>query len=185
MPTYCKEGDEPIIKYRFQGDTKDRIHKSRIAPIDVTTKNTPIEGTENYSNDGFQITFYSPNNRSDITIIVRDYRIVDKGYTSLNFIYCGETKFRGDIYGEPSSIRINTSIKCPPPNSDRCSIEIAHKGIILFRDQGKCPVTFSVQCSKCPDGQHECKSNIYPYYCCTSCADTARKINNIANKMRR
>ena len=189
MTTHCKVGDKPIVKYKFGDDTKYRIFKSQYAPIDVVTKTTPVEGTGNYNNEGYEVTFYSPNNFKFVSFIVKDWRTVDTGrYIEFQRIACGKNVFgTGVTEIDPNrAITFDYTKKCTPPvDSQRCSIEISHKGIILFQDQGKCPLDYSVQCGKCPDGQHECESNIYPYYCCNSCGETAAKIRSLASKVGR
>lgn len=208
MPIYCDEGDRPIIKYRFQGDTKDRTFKSKYASIEVITKETPIGSSSDYREEGYAIDPF-PNNSSRNWIIVRDHKFFTipgnlwQGFNGsphqVAIIGCGQTTFTkvancsahiAMSYCDclvtsiaDSYILINTDIKCDTAKNKRCSIEIKHKGLIIFQDQGNCPVTYSVQCGKCPDGQHECESKIYPYYCCNSCADTASKIKKLASKV--
>jgi hypothetical protein len=210
MATQCKVGDKPIIKYRFQGDTKDRIFKSKFAPIEVATKELPLESDGNYNGQGFGIGFVPLNgNGTFFWFEVLDFKIfqipqgVDPTWGTTPRIAlrsCGQASFSklSDCSSSRSGAYVqclNTSLfngqynidpnrKCPTPKSGRCSIEIKYNGLILHQDQGNCPVSYSVQCGKCPDGQHECESKIYPYYCCNSCAYTAKKINNIANKIR-
>ncbi|BAZ50131.1 hypothetical protein NIES4103_27450 [Nostoc sp. NIES-4103] len=195
MPTHCNTGDKPVIKYRFQGDTKDRVFKTKFAPVTVDIKEQPIN-SGSYASEGMKINYIITDGdkpRSEIVLAYRvDYYNFFGGYWGLLTIPCGATKQnfpanptdtgRGvAIY--PNSIVVDTSVKCPVAANKRCSIEIKHKGIIIFQDQGNCPVTYSFQCGNCPDSQHECESKIYPYYCCNSCADTANKIRNLASKI--
>lgn len=211
MTTHCNQGDKPIIKYRFQGDTKDRIFRSRYAPIEVQAKETPVEGSDKYSNEGYKLKFVNPSNPNFVgEYIVLDYQIFEVSNSFFGgdpntvryqaaFIFCGEkghtknglpctgylpyVNCLRDYNVSTRSPIIDTTVRCPNSSSKRCSIIIEHKGIIVFQDQGNCPATYSVQCGKCSDGQHECESKIYPYYCCNSCADTANKIRNLASQV--
>ncbi|MCM0588783.1 MAG: hypothetical protein HEQ35_06985 [Gloeotrichia echinulata IR180] len=182
---YCQQGDKPKVKYKFN-DGAYKIFESKFSPIDVITRSTQAT-SDNYSPEGFQISFYSPNNFKILTAIVKDYRIVNKGYLEFNSIPCGGDTFTttGPTI-DPSTIVIDKSVKCPPQKSDEnCIIEIKYNAQIIFSDTGKCPVSFTVACGNCPDGTVECKTNYYPVYCCLPCAETAAKINNLANNIRR
>jgi hypothetical protein len=195
MPTHCNTGDKPIIKYRFQGDTKDRIFKTKFAPITIDIKEQPIN-SGSYASEGMKINYIITDGDKPRSAIVLAYRVdyynFFGGYWGLLTINCGEAKqsFPANptaisqgtaIY--PNSIVVDTSVKCPVAANKRCSIEINYNGLVIFQDQGNCPVTYSIQCGNCPNDQHECESKIYPYYCCNSCADTANKINNLASKV--
>ncbi|MBH8563764.1 hypothetical protein I8748_16460 [Nostoc sp. CENA67] len=208
MTTYCNQGDSPIIKYKFQGDTKDRTFRSKYAPIEVITRETPINSSDDYREDGYAIDPF-PGNSSRNWATVRDHKyffIPGDRWQGFNgsphqvaIVGCNGTGFAkvADCGAHPAyaycdclvtSVAggvplVNTSIICPSSKNKRCSIEIKYNGIILFQDQGNSPVNYSVQCGKCPDSQHECESKVYPYYCCNSCAETANKINNLASKV--
>jgi hypothetical protein len=205
MPTHCSLGDKPIIKYRFKDDTKDRIFKSKYAPIEVITKPLPLEASDGYRAEGFQLTTKEFAASTPVSNLYVDFKLwyfpasvnhpTGKGITGLN---CGKkwSEIPRNLEINPYTggytsnylyeiISIDYSKKCPTPNSERCSIEIKYNGLIIFQDQGKCPVDYSIQCGKCPDGQHECESKVYPYYCCSSCADTAQKIKELASKVGR
>ncbi|BAZ54180.1 hypothetical protein NIES4103_68650 (plasmid) [Nostoc sp. NIES-4103] len=204
----CEEGDKPIVKYRFLGDTKDRIYRSKLSPIEVNIKETPINSSSDYKDDGYGLNIFpntNPNNFSPVRdhkffFIPGDlwqgfngspYQVAIMGCTSTSFAKVANCNAHPAMAycnclvtsAAASYVTTNPNIKCSSSRNKRCSIEISYKGIILFQDQGNCPVTYSVQCGKCPDGQHECESKVYPYYCCNSCADTASKIRNLASKV--
>jgi hypothetical protein len=193
--SYCNEGDKPTIKYKFSGQN-EKTFKSEFAPIDVITKTIPIEGTDNYSNSGFLIRFRSGScNGLTCQLIVHDYYIqyqAPEGSPRIYYIPCGETKFsssawfsinRGEI--EPGKlVQVDTSVRCSTSNNQRCSIQILHNNMLLFSDQGNCPVTFTVSCGNCPPGTEEHKTNTYPGYCCLDCQSIASEIRGIANTVR-
>ena len=208
MTTHCNQGDKPIIKYRFQGDTKDRIFKSKYAPIDVEIKEAPANATENNNREGFALKYTVTGS---VEYVVTDYILFKTpsgvfGVNAPEFTYrlawlgCGQKQYKKSTSECTGYLRytncleaivwtdnfvVDPTVKCPSPLPRRCSIIVKHKGIILLEDQGNCPVSHSVQCGKCPDGQHECESNIYPYYCCNSCGETAAKIRSLASKVGR
>ena len=209
MTTHCNVGDEPIIKYRFQGDIKDRTFKSRYAPVEVITKDVPLESEGNYNGQGFGIGFVPLNgNGTFFWFNILDFKIFQTprslpdpyGWVPrIALRYCGQSAFTKvpNCNSDPlypyfncldtllfsGSYQLDANRKCPTPKSGRCSIQVLYKGLIIHQDQGNCPVTYNVQCGRCPDGQHECESKIYPYYCCNDCADTAKKIKAIASKV--
>ncbi|MBE9054166.1 hypothetical protein IQ243_28000 [Nostocales cyanobacterium LEGE 11386] len=192
---YCKDGDKPIVKYRFNGG-KERIFKSEFAPIDIESKSVPVEGSSDYKSQGYAINITAVNGSP------QDYRIVDHFTRTLGvqigsfspdsvFLFvmqCGETSYlkRNPCDGElnkelgclaraynlnPGGFTLNYNVGCPNPNNTRCSLVVKHKGIIIFTDQGDCPCTFKVQCGKCEDDEIECKKPIYPGYCCVKCSE--------------
>lgn len=208
MTEYCKKGDKPVIKYQFNGGA-ERIFKSKYAPIDVISKETPIIASENYNTKGYGISYIGLNGngtRSDW--VVTDHiifnlpqgvdtiwgttpriaikRCDDKSfrkvqdcnsYVAYRYTNCLDTSLIN-----MQDLRIDLTKKCPQETKKRCSIVVLYKGLTIWSDQGDCPISFSVQCGNCPDGQHECESNVYPFYCCSDCAGTAAKINNLVNK---
>lgn len=190
---YCQEGDKPTIKYKFSGQN-EKIHFSEYAPIDVVTKEIPVEGTQNYVNDGFGIAFRS-GSCSGLTcnFVVQDYYIEypPGDFAKVFIMPCGQTTFsnsatsinRGEIV--PGQLLIvNPNQKCPAPGKKRCSIQVLYNNILVFSDQGDCPVSFSVQCGNCPPGTEEHKSPAFPGYCCLECENIASQIRQIAATVR-
>jgi hypothetical protein len=206
---YCQTGDKPTIKYRFSGQN-EKVYKSDFAPVEVTTKVTPIENTGNYKPEGYGIGFVPLNgNGTYFWHIVHDHKIfniptgVDPTWQTtprITLMLCGQTAFPKvsncgssafQFYTEclqtslfNGQFDIDPNRKCPTANGERCSIQITHNGIVIFQDQGNCPVTFSVSCGNCPPGTEEHKSSIYPGYCCLDCASVASEIRLITNTVR-
>lgn len=185
---YCELGNKPTVKYSFKGG-KERSFKTDLAPIEVISKESPVEANDSFNNDGYHFTVYSTNNFRNFSNFCRAHRFVDKGGTDpmwrweLEIIGCGGTKWERTVNVNPSTFVIDSTRKCPGTQKLRCSIIVKHQGQPIFQDQGDCPVSFSVQCGNCPDGQIECKKAEYPGYCCIPCQGTAQKINNIGNKI--
>ncbi|RUT08427.1 hypothetical protein DSM106972_015950 [Dulcicalothrix desertica PCC 7102] len=189
MITYCSEGDKPIVKYSFNGVEKK--FKSPKSPITIETKETPIEGSDSYQAEGFTITFYSPNNSRFVEATVLDYKVFKEEidgilYNSIKWKNCGETSFQSSVEIDPQTLTIDATKKCPIDQQGkvRCSIIIRHQDLIIFQDQGQCPLIYSVQCGNCASGEIECKSNTYPGYCCISCQGTSQRIKNLSNKIK-
>lgn len=183
---YCNEGDEPIIEYQF-GTKPKRKFKSKFAPIEVETKPYKIPATENYNSQGFQIRFYSPNNFRWVEYIVIDYDI--KPIYNVYAIHLQMCEQKSIDYNtgpeiDVSTISINRNIKCPVPEIERCSLLVKYNGVIIYQDQGDCPVSVDVICGNCPPHHIECKSNKYPGYCCIGCESTANSIHSLANKIK-
>ncbi|MBD2503131.1 hypothetical protein [Anabaena azotica] len=197
---YCQSGDKPTVKYKFNNQ-KERIYRSQFSPIEVIAKNLPLEATSTYLNEGFLINYRSVScTNFNCAAIVHDwYAETDRfGYGELYYIPCGQTSYPKNADGSRRLIAFltvgkindqwafpNYSIKCPSTNKQRCSIQILHNGLIIFQDQGDCPVTFSVSCGNCPDGQEEHKTSTYPGYCCMDCASLEAEIRTITNTIRR
>ena len=192
----CSKGDKPIITYKFSNGN-NRIYQSDFSPIDVITKTAPVESSDKWSEEGYDVTIRSTQFSGGVgTRTVRDYMTFSRG----NALYvvtlpCGQSDYPRDENGDFAglielnngnpAITIDNSKKCPGiPPTTRCSLQIIHNGQVLFQDQGNCPVTYSVQCGKCPPGKYECYSPIYPGYCCLDCASTAASIRNITNDLK-
>jgi hypothetical protein len=193
---YCNQGDNPIIKYKF-GNGGYRFFKSTISPIEVKTKSVPIPSTDSYNNEGFTITANIYNYSSPtITIPIRDYKVTEilphqPFYGGSNrYVYfqlCEDDKIDEVTSAalDMSTFQINNQIKCTDSKNKRCSIQVfSEESILIFQDQGDCPVSVEVQCGNCPPHNIECKANHYPGYCCIPCESTAQKIHNLANRIK-
>lgn len=189
----CQSGDSPTVEYKF-GNGSLRRYKTELAPIEVQSKLAPVEGSNNFSNDGFEFSFV-PGGSGGVrsTGIIRDYRLFEsiaarvnfgENFSGIEFIGCGQTRFGNTTSCDVTSFIINTSKKCPSPQIQRCSIEIKHKGIIIFQDQGDCPCIFQIQCGKCPEGSIECSKPTYPGYCCLSCSEIKSEIKSMTLALR-
>jgi len=191
--SYCKAGDKPTIDYQFNNGSK-RVYKSDFAPIDVTVKEAPkYIDADKYDNEGFQINYViTDRNQPRSTIVIAyDVKLFPEfgGYWGLIRVPCGGnpailSTFTGGVAIYPDSITVDKSVKCPVASNKKCTIEVKHKGIIIYSDQGNCPCNFTIKCGNCNDNEQECKSNKYPGYCCIPCQGTASKINNLAAKVR-
>ena len=203
----CSIGDKPKIKYKF-GEGKQQTYESQYAPIEVTTKEIPADATANYNSVGYQITTANHFGGNDVIIAV-DHQLItiprkgqfDPPQYYLCYVLCGQTTYakhnpcsstQAEIqcistYSRlvsETSFTINPLIKCASANKKRCSIEVKFNGLIIFKAQGDCPCTYSIQCGNCEDDSQECKHQAYPGYCCIPCEKTAQAINNIANKIK-
>ncbi|MEY2859283.1 MAG: hypothetical protein RLZZ74_3596, partial [Cyanobacteriota bacterium] len=99
---------------------------------------------------------------------------------------CGNDTFdEAGVVGDPDTLVIDSTIKCPIAGKDRCAIQVFNtkSGELIFQDQGDCPCVFEVQCGNCPDEHIECKANHYPGYCCIPCESISQKIHNLANRI--
>ncbi|MEH2371947.1 hypothetical protein [Nostoc sp.] len=192
---YCKIGDSPKVTYQFS-DREPIIYQSNVAPIEVFTGTAPPEGTTtNYNPQGYQISFLSPQSFSGrFTQIVLDYktRVGNIGtffepQTGLfvKFIACDATTFGTIEITCSGQITIDNNIHCPVAAlGDKCQIIISNGGQQLFQAKGKCPVSFTVSCGNCPEGQCECHSDSYPGYCCLDCGAVASNIRTITNELK-
>lgn len=82
-----------------------------------------------------------------------------------------------DTCGDPKPVGT-----CGNPKS-YCEMLIKHNDTTIFKDQGECPCTFSVQCGDCPEGQVRCNSPGYPGYCCIPCAELAQRIDTLSRRI--
>ena len=207
---YCNIGDEPTVRYKFNGQT-EKVFESQYAPIDVITKTVPIEGSNNYKPDGYGIGYVPLNgNGTYYWFNVVDHKIfnIPAGVNPIwgttpriAMMSCGQTTFSKllncgtsatDYYVEclstllfNGSLDIDPNRKCPTPASrQRCSIQIIYNGLTIFQDQGNCPVTFTVSCGNCPPGTEEHKTNTYPGYCCFDCNSILSEVKGITNTIR-
>lgn len=202
----CDSGDKPTIIYSFDGGS-ERIFKTDLSPIEVTIKNIPVDATGNYNREGFELRFTRENDGSGYLTYAYDYytfAIPGGSPISTNYIAwwaCGQSGFgkrspctaNYEVYGNcalniqnyvPGSAVINRAIKCPTAIGNKCSIIISHNGQSIHKDQGACPTIYDVQCKRCPEGTCECKTPIYPGYCCLDCSTTAASIRTITNELK-
>lgn len=186
--SYCQPGDKPIIKYQFSGQN-EKVFKSQFAPITIQTGQAKgnIYG-EDYNPEGFTIVYVN-----GIRQTVINYRINPANAGLIQFWTCGRSDWDNRQpdgtysvwYNNPGISSIDYSAKCPAPYpSQNCFIRITHQNIVLHLDRGACPVTFTVNCGNCPDGQEEHKTSIYPGYCCLDCRAIANEIRGITNIVR-
>ena len=87
---------------------------------------------------------------------------------------------------DPNQVSFDYTKKCPESNDNknRCSIQVLYQGLVIFQDQGDCPINFSVSCGNCPEGTEEHKTSAYPGYCCMDCASIAAEIRGLTNTVR-
>jgi hypothetical protein len=197
---YCQSGDKPTLTYRFQGQGEKK-YRSEFSPIDVITKDIPVDGTSNYRDEGFGTSFRADNCSSfECRGVLKDFEIyqpIPNQPAILYFIPCGASTWarRADgsrdfyilnrgFWDASGWVGIDRNQKCPSVNSKRCSIQVQFNGLTIFQDQGNCPVSFNVKCSNCPPGQHEVKTNTYPGFCCLDCAAIKTEIAIIKNAVR-
>lgn len=181
----CKEGETPTVTYSFNNGDK-RTYKSKYSPIEVEGREGLVTGTKNSSNSGYEIkvAILRGGNSTFGNYIIKDYKIEASPIGSpypmyLSFTNCdGSTSSPGfaDSY---QILSTDGSKNCPLPRTNKCSLVIKHKGLIIFQDQGECPVSFNVQCGRCKDDEIECKSSKYPYFCCHSCEEMTNKVRSI------
>lgn len=188
------------MNYSFKGVNKSYVVAANNTPIDVNTYQKRINTTSTFNPEGFALTFYSPNNRSTPTFTVLDYQIFpspdfDYGpnYEGIALWDCGDFDFDrntdGSLTGpgcDITTIKTDNSRKCPTPlTGNRCSIEVKRNGIIIFQDQGECPVSFEVICGEgCPSSTLKCPKSGYPGFCCVPCSEIKSGIRAITNHVR-
>ncbi|MEH2145296.1 hypothetical protein [Nostoc sp.] len=189
MTTSCSPGDKPTVTYQF-GSGGKRVYKSDYAPIEVITKQQPISTTENYNREGYKVTYSSPNNGIYLSVIVKDYYFsyasTYMGHPGMQVLRCGDTAYTGNGNIDISTLTIDRNTKCPTQQQDaqKYTIEIFYNNQRIFVDQGPAPITFDIQCGKCPQGTCECPTPVYPGYCCLDCASTAANIRTITNELK-
>ena len=180
---YCKTNQKARVTYNFK-NIPERTYETDKSPISVSG-------------------YYSPNNRQWNEGPVHDFRIFPTpdysygpNYEGISHWECGSFDFwRNPNSHDPDKLTgpgidittliINPNVKCPKPLTvtERCYIEVKSGGIIIFQDQGECPVNFRVTCGDCPEGTIRCEQPGYPGYCCLPCQPIAQKINNLAARL--
>lgn len=197
---YCKSGEKATVNYSFKGVSKSYVVAANNTPIDVNTYQKRINAGGTFSTGGFTVRFYSPNNRATVAWAVHDYLVYpspdfDYGvnYEGISPWFCGDFDFLRDADGKPRGTgvdittieRLSTPTCTAPLTANRCSIEVKSKGIIIFQDQGECPVSFNVICGEdCPSGTLKCPQSGYPGYCCLPCDEIAAGIKAITTHVR-
>lgn len=190
----CEPGQKPKVIYQFQ-DGNQRTFLSKLSPIDVEVRETPIDATENYREEGYTIRFYSTNNYRNVEWIVKDYYIYEQPREVSQFRYviraidCVHYSYHNTgVNIDPSTLTIDSSQKCPlyqRSSNKKCSIIVSHKGNSVFQDQGNCPCSYKIQCGNCPDGSIECQTNSYPGYCCIEYSQIKAEIAHLTAMVRR
>lgn len=199
---HCKAGDKPTVKYWFQGQSQ-KEYRSEFSPIDIITKEVPIDASANYSNEGFVARFRADpcTNGYQCAALWKDFEIYhpNPGVPPIVFyIPCGDTSWSRANDGSRNYFILNrgrwdtenwvlvdTSQKCPQTVNKRCSIQVRYNGLVIFQDQGNCPITYSVSCGNCPNGQEEHRISKYPGYCCMDCSVIKNEIKSIASVLKR
>ncbi|MFP5270322.1 hypothetical protein [Coleofasciculus sp.] len=174
--SYCKNFSRAIVEYEFKGEENSQIRRfeTEKTPFEVTTGSIPVFASDNYDPSGFEIYFYSPNNYGWIRSRVIDFIIYESTtktwdglpYAGIARLGCGKTDYQrasdGTITGtgiRPSTLEIDKSIKCPQAMGNTCHIKIFYKGEVIHQDQGKCPLSYNVDCDPCPPNTIKCVEN--------------------------
>lgn len=203
----CQVGDKPTVKYKFAGQSEKR-YKSQFAPIEIIQKTVPIPASGNYNPQGFGLRVWPVNIGEYVTGIVLDYEIFHNPnypfFDTVSSIPCGEkdyhvlspadckyygreyVKCRLDCYDiDPTKeVSIDRTVHCPVFMEEKCSIQVLYNNLVIFQDQGNCPLEVEIICGDCEQGYIRCETHKYPGYCCLPCKSTAAKINNLANRIR-
>jgi hypothetical protein len=184
MTQYCEIGNKPKVEYKKDGQVYTYL--SDKSPIDIVLdKVQKNQYGDDYNAEGYTIQF---SNGGEITVI--NHRT--SGNT-IQYWSCGSTDWDNRQadgtypvwYNLPGAItQIDRSKGCPPPIPPQdYIIKISHEGTLLYSDRSANPITYDVICGNCPPGQHECKTNKYPGYCCISCQKTSQRIDNLRGKL--
>lgn len=188
--SYCKVGDKAKVFYQFK-NSSNKVFESEVAPVDVEIKKGSQDSTDNYSREGYELTFYSTNNRSWISERAIDYKVIDRGgdpmFRYIIYVkFCGQKSFDFNVNVDPNTISIDSSKKCPTPEATNvCILNISYKGKQIFSDVGECPISFNVGCNDdCPPGHIRCETSAYPGYCCIPCNEIKSEIAAITSIIR-
>ncbi|MEQ9373283.1 MAG: hypothetical protein RIG63_30310 [Coleofasciculus chthonoplastes F3-SA18-01] len=192
---YCSGAESAVVVYSF-GDTKEKTFKTKLTPIEIEAGNIPLDASENYDSSGFEVYFYSPNNRRWARATVLDYTIT--GYYSyynahtIGLWYCNAPDYQRNEDGSIvttlvylDTLQIDTSVKCPkPPEPAECKahLKILHGGKILYQDQGKCPVNYKVNCDPCPPNTIRCVEG--GKVRCVPCSEFLNPLKQITSKLK-
>jgi hypothetical protein len=177
--SFCKEGDKPKVKYKFNNSTEQR-YESNLSPIEIETgRLTKSSQNEDYDAEGFTIV-----NASGGRATVINYRTrvgPTTGVQQIQFWSCGNDDWDNRQpdgtypvwYNQDAPIvGIDRTVKCPPPYpGGDCYLRVKHQNSVIYEVRGECPLTFNIQCGNCPPGHIECKCNAYPGYCCIPCSE--------------
>ena len=189
MTAYCNPGDKPKVYVQFNGQSQ-QIYEPNVSPIDVSSEDFNVDGT-NYSETGYGLTFYSPNNGVGISVIARNYQLrnVSEHNSTIDIQLCGQDAMKaGYADCDPSTLTSDNSLHCPDikKNTLKTKIHIKKSGetVDIFTVTGDHPGTYKVACGNCPDGYCECPSQGYPGYCCLDCDAVARQLHSITQKLK-
>jgi len=198
--SYCNNSHKAVVTYTFEGksDLKKRFETEK-TPIEIETGSKPIPASENYTPEGFEIYYYSPNNRRWLRLVVQSYVIYPSiaasyysryNYAGISHWFCGESDFRrnedGTLSGpgiDVDSLQIDKSVNCPVPMENICHLKVFHQGVIIHQDQGKCPVSYTVDCDPCPPGTIRCVKG--GKVRCVPCSEFLNPLKQITSKLER
>ena len=171
MP-YCNNNEKATVSYSFNGTQNANFETT--GSIEISTGIENNSGS-NYNPNGYQITFYSPNNYKNIIAVVTDYQLVDTGQGG-DYKYTIKLRDCDGVWGNETlahnNLVFDTSVHCPGTKNDssNCFIKVTKNGAQIHKATGKCPVNFTVACGdNCPDGYMRCEKPEYPGYCCIPC----------------
>lgn len=179
---YCETNQKPTVFYKF--NTLEKSVKFGTSPILVQTGQLIPGTTSNFNSSGYGLTLF--NYFSTLHLTVRDYFIRQMPPGSfyphfIDYLPC-HTNVWSSMQVKADTVVRDNSRQCsvPPPSTNDCFIEIKNEsGERIFRTEGKCPITYNVQCGICPDGSIECSCG-----CCLSCGSIRSEIAAIRSILR-
>ncbi|MEQ9355117.1 hypothetical protein [Coleofasciculus chthonoplastes] len=200
--SYCNNSVKALVTYTFKGESNSKKRfETKKTPIEVEAGSKPIPAGENYNAEGFEIYFYSPNNRRWIRSIVQDYliypisspgRYSQYNYAGIAMWGCGQSDFQrvsdGTVVGpgiDVDSLQIDTSVKCPVPPvpmESICHLKVLHQGIVIHQDQGECPVNWTIDCDPCPPNTIRCVEG--GKVRCVPCSELLNPLKQITSKLK-
>lgn len=188
--SHCTTEDtSALLEYTFSGDPKKSVRFTGGLPIDVQISNI---NKEKFNSDGSKpINYIAPGNITSITCTGTFRQIGNDPSTELPCTYVIDravingnnwTSDYDSIYSDNTGNMVFTTSYI----SEEDIIRVYRGNELIFKDVGKAPVTFKVECirEKCPEGYCECKSSEYPGYCCLNCSSTAAKLHALTEQVR-
>lgn len=195
---YCSGAESVVVRYTFGDASREKIFKTKLAPIQVETGNRPLNASENYDPNGFKVVVWSPNNRRWLDTVVLDYQVTGfydyYNAHTMGFWLCGTPDYQRNQDGSITSavvyldtLQIDTSVKCPKlvEESVKCKayLKIFNDSKILYQDQGDCPINYSVDCDPCPPNTIKCKKN--GKVRCVPCSEFLNPLKQITSTVKR
>ena len=188
--SYCSvEDTSALLEYIFSGDPKKSVRFTGGLPIDVQISN--INKEKFYSTGSAPINHIAPGNITSITCTGTFRQIGNDPSTELPCTYITDraiingnnwTADYDSLYSDNTGDMIFTTSYI----SEEDIIRVYRGSELIFKDVGKAPITYKVDCirERCPEGYCECKIDNYPGYCCLDCAATAASIRAITNDLK-
>ncbi|MEH2189386.1 MAG: hypothetical protein V7K64_24970 [Nostoc sp.] len=190
MSSYCSTEDTAALLTYIDGENiTKQVNFKNVCPIDVTVSD--IDKESFFFDGGRPLNHFAPGEIVSVTCTGTFRQIGNNPSTELPCTYILSTavitgnRLQSEFDSTYSDNTGDMTFKVDYKSTENI-IRVTHDGELIFKDVAVAPITFKVDCIRvrCPEGYCECKTDTYPGYCCSDCADTASQIHSMTTQLR-